>query len=1807
MAENIKQQLDTFTMPLAGYSLIEASAGSGKTYTIVNLYLRLLLRLGDNSLLTPLGAEEILVVTFTRAATNEMSQRIRRVLVEYSLMLRDLILELEEFALKDGAWQEKYSAELQRLHDELARNQELRAQQGKFAPSAEVEQTDCFYHLPQNFQDQAIDTILTKYKKSNEDFFLRTLNQLLVEGRLLWAKQRLEQELARDRMQIQTLDSFTITALKNFGISTAVSEFEIKRDRKEPIIEKALENFLIHEFSTEQMQSRIRDIPLFTFQEQKDLEYYEKDYFYGYWKQKNQQGWIRKIHFFNLVKDFVARYTLQDINNLWRKCDLYIKDHYTIGEAAETDATKSRLITSAQQLYELQIARVQHEHPELQGDEVKIFNIYSSDYLRELREWQVYVLHWVYQEVMRIARQERVAIDYSDYHRELLELVRLENSPIKNNIRKLYKFAIIDEFQDTSPLQFALFNEIFIQGSLEANSAESNSLNQDQKSSSDQSKQSSSNENSQHNLTIKGQRGFIVIGDPKQAIYAFRGADIFCYFNARNLAQNIYTIAYNFRSESSFVETCNLMFGVRKDAFHLAHIEYEFAKPKREMGGLLFNKRKVSPITIGRMVEQFFDETISVHQYLARLIQVMIKLGEMGLLQIDDGNNVRNLLPSDICVIEQRNSDIDSCVAELRKVGINTQSNTKINLASDKDNKSLVLLELKTILGAIVKQDSKSINQSLFSIFSGYTFEQAKQILNDSNRYADYLQELRELYDLWKTKGFAALIDEYILKKNLFTQAKAQQSTNPQLFIQLQELRVIVDFVVSKCEFINTNNPYRILKYLENLKDIFTSEEDLELHALGIEDQEAVKFYTAHGSKGLEFPVVLSTCIAYDDSKNRLNINHLRPNCTDFYNLKKDEDKSLFGNICDAEKQRLFYVLLTRAKYAFFALNKQSKAQDEALTALKEGDYTEYYDSYQLGSHKQEWISHVVQHSSFEKVKEILKEDVSLQKYQTLVYRKNSPRIDTLINSLPWSWVQYLKSKKTETYEPKSLEENLQTELIYTVKDLVNKNKNGEVKVLDFPWMAINPDPSCADVSLYETIRLLINQKELDYALLSQRKKNQKHHYQQSSLSPTISLEKYQAETSRLSKQLEYLSSWISLAQPQAIRWQQAASDFQEADELVTTRKQVVEQLGRWLSAHMQTKSTQPKQRKYHANVVELQQGAKYLWLEHQGFQLLTQPFGTLQPDQGLITLNTSSRQVQIAQNYTVAQDLVYQQDLISYSSLKKYTEHLIPLATENFEQLLSSGKVLKSSDVSVEDLTYDFIPTSFDLQSEATTPEEIQREGGGEDETPVGQVSPDAEEIRLPESYLRKQKEFLLVQQQCWNMGNELVKLYSNLENQQHKLQYSQNLETESSNSPLSLEAMFEFLHSTKDSKFVAFHQVEELLNSTSNYATWSLMQWQDLLQDFKELVENHKRLNQLLEQNADQNVLNEVQQVLSLYNNLQVSLKEVLEWLNTNLHGNVFEPSEQHLVNLNNPSFILENLPRGKEFGQKVHTYLEKYHPTQGDENIRNLTRTCRDYNAVETQVTKKLIYDALNYPLLNLEKLAQGQVLGTRDWVEQNNSYNLYYNPPEAIDEKQYLKLNSYGYDRVTEWEFDINLALESMDFLGFCEILHRHGVLPQRPEADALHRKLRDLRTHGTFNGFVDLMIFTPQACVIIDYKTDNLGNSLFNYHPQILSYKMLQTGYILQSYIYLTAVFSYCLDHVFTTQDDINALRNLKFVGIHAFLRGMLKDNDQKYLNSGVYMEVPSHKLLAELALHLAPYLPYREGRMELLQLILSEA
>ena len=107
----VKQQVDLKSHPLRGMSLIEASAGTGKTFTISHLYLRCLLE-------TDYEVRQILVVTFTNAATQELRGRIRKLIYEVSQYLHDINIKKPEFDTLFGEYRLQHDA-LVKLHRAL--------------------------------------------------------------------------------------------------------------------------------------------------------------------------------------------------------------------------------------------------------------------------------------------------------------------------------------------------------------------------------------------------------------------------------------------------------------------------------------------------------------------------------------------------------------------------------------------------------------------------------------------------------------------------------------------------------------------------------------------------------------------------------------------------------------------------------------------------------------------------------------------------------------------------------------------------------------------------------------------------------------------------------------------------------------------------------------------------------------------------------------------------------------------------------------------------------------------------------------------------------------------------------------------------------------------------------------------------------------------------------------------------------------------------------------------------------------------------------------------------------------------------------------------------------------------------------------------------------------------------------------------------------------------------------------------------------------------------------------------------------
>ncbi|MDA1381536.1 UvrD-helicase domain-containing protein [Plesiomonas shigelloides subsp. oncorhynchi] len=130
---------------------------------------------------------------------------------------------------------------------------------------------------------------------------------------------------------------------------------------------------------------------------------------------------------------------------------------------------------------------------------------------------------------MQRHKLERGEMSFDDLLTRLSQALQQESGPaLAEAIRQRYPLAMIDEFQDTDPQQYHIFHTLY---------------------------------------GGRSDTGLLMIGDPKQAIYAFRGADIFTYIEARRNVSAHYTLDTNWRSSAGMVDAVNRLFSLSPDPF----------------------------------------------------------------------------------------------------------------------------------------------------------------------------------------------------------------------------------------------------------------------------------------------------------------------------------------------------------------------------------------------------------------------------------------------------------------------------------------------------------------------------------------------------------------------------------------------------------------------------------------------------------------------------------------------------------------------------------------------------------------------------------------------------------------------------------------------------------------------------------------------------------------------------------------------------------------------------------------------------------------------------------------------------------------------------------------------------------------------------------------------------------------------------------------------------------------------------------------------------------------------------------------
>ena len=479
------------------------------------------------------------------------------------------------------------------------------------------------------------------------------------------------------------------------------------------------------------------------------------------------------------------------------------------------------------------------------------------------------------------ARRKRAAVfSFNDLLTQMRRaLADNPESPLAKMLRATYKVVLVDEFQDTDPTQYAIFSTAF---------------------------------------NYPGWKLFM-IGDPKQAIYAFRGGDLATYLRAREQVPetNRYTLANNFRADRAMIESVNALFAPNR-AFLDSAIGYvPSACGEKDKGELLKNGKPLAhpfqmtwyrgdengkSVAKGNCLVAFLREAVNA---------VVSLLNDPAYtFRPKDEKEARRLQPSDIAILADTNGGCQSLHDLLRDRGVPAVIYRSGNVFDSSDARDLAF-----ILDAILNSSRmRTFRSALLTPWCGMTY--ADVIKEDS--LTTLQEQVGALAPVWRQSGVAAAVAKFMALVNGYENIASRPNAERHLVNERQ----LVELLNQQEHNLNLP-PEAVLNFLRSsISDPprdETYEERLE------SDSEAVTIMTIHKSKGLEFPIVFCPTLVLQEHK---------PNTSGFYtthddggnlilplgHIKQNESLPTAARETFAEKLRLIYVAVTRPAHACILL-----------------------------------------------------------------------------------------------------------------------------------------------------------------------------------------------------------------------------------------------------------------------------------------------------------------------------------------------------------------------------------------------------------------------------------------------------------------------------------------------------------------------------------------------------------------------------------------------------------------------------------------------------------------------------------------------------------------------------------------------------------------------------------------------------------------------------------------------------------------------------------------------------------------------
>lgn len=818
------REVNLVDQPLFGTSLIEASAGTGKTFTIAHLYLRYLLE-------TDYGVKEILIVTFTNAATQELKGRVR-----------NLIYELWEYLKNPQTKHETFDFLFTRYKGDQVAIQKL-------------QQALMF------FDEAAIYSI--------HGFCQRILSSFPVETRSLLQQQVLNNELELQQQGIiDYWRKFIIVSdiKKLHWINSLWKNPYQLLDEIQPLL-GLNDHFLMQVAVTgnENTDEKITDT----------------------WRQIQQQWRISA----DKIKEVLV-------------------DNPNLNKSRVRTTTATLLLANFEELIAGELPfRIPDKWELLTAR--KLTTCLKKGMKEERLTWPIFSLTaefndlhraWIKQQKIGLMKQAVEYVDHSlqqsksrsgtfsfdDLIHRVSTVINPQNKLLINKINAQFPIAMVDEFQDTDSQQYHIFKTLY------------------------------------HN---REGLGLIMIGDPKQAIYSFRGADVFTYQRARSSTEQQYTLETNYRSSAVYIQMINRLFNYQPNAFIFQQlIDFYPSKASAENSMQLSEDGKtVAPLVC--WMHPWQDTPLGKSQaelYFAnRCAEEIEELICNRNLELDNKQ------------VEAR--DLAILVRTGRQAGLMKNALAKRGIAAAMIQRDSVFaseqaIDISQLLAALINPgDNRLVFGVLSTALFGWNSQQIYELQENNDKLVTLLEQMQAYREHWQQQGilsmFFQLIDEQqTLQQNIHLPDGERCLTNWIHVVELLQQQSNQHASDSQLlRWLNTQ--------IENSSNMMETEE----HQLRLEsDSELVRIVTVHKSKGLQYPVVFLPFIwhmrnAYTPGTYSI---HDEQGYKQFL-IEDDSQIQRWQQENLAEDIRLLYVAMTRARYrCYLAWGNIKDANRSAMAHL---------------------------------------------------------------------------------------------------------------------------------------------------------------------------------------------------------------------------------------------------------------------------------------------------------------------------------------------------------------------------------------------------------------------------------------------------------------------------------------------------------------------------------------------------------------------------------------------------------------------------------------------------------------------------------------------------------------------------------------------------------------------------------------------------------------------------------------------------------------------------------------------------------